>query len=377
MAIIRLCRTYPRLDYPGIGLHCYIYTRYIKEPTYIFAKKMESRPVDIPSHAHLIEIAYRDIPFRREREYPLKLVPIIFSKIYGELHFMAKTAFYLRSHMIPVDIIHLHSINYLLTAIFLKRLFRSPVVMNFGGTEMLRLKGYPFLRAFLRNIDKGLYVSSRMKDTLVRFFHERDIRHIGNGVDLGLFRPLNVKRKRQFIAVGNLRWQKGFGYLIEAFKLLESRNPGYTLLIAGEGEDRVSLQSQIDALGLNQIVRLIGMQSRENIVGLLNTSRAFVMSSVTEGFPKALIEAISCGTPVIVTDAGECRSVAEGVGLVVPPKDSHSLADAMHCLITHNELWEEYATKCLDMRTQYDWKKLTAKVNEVYEDMRNGRSLPV
>lgn len=369
MSIIRLSRTYPRVDYPGIGLHCYYFSRNIKKPTVIFTKQMDSSPVGIPENVDFQEIGYADLSFQREKEKGVRLLSILFSKFFGEIVFSWRTIRYLKKNKVNVELIHLHSINYLLTAVFISKLYHAPFVMNFGGTDLLRLRKYRFLQWFARQSSKVLYVAKSMENDLLNFFSKEQLVHMGNGVDLQQFEPSKTARLKQFIAIGNLRWQKGYRFLISAFKQVVERYPSYQLVIAGEGKDRDSLESQIAELDMIENVKLIGMQSRQSIAEHLNSSRALVMSSVAEGFPKAMIEAIACSTPVVVTDVGECKYIAQDVGIVVMPNDINALAKALIQIISDDQGWERYSLKCLEVRKNFEWKNMTDRVNNAYNEV--------
>jgi len=372
MAIIRLCRTFPRVDYPGIGLHCYNFTKHIQEPTFIFTKHMDSPVLDVPSNASLVEVDYSDISFRKEKEPIWRLLLIVLSKIWGEIYFSLKVASYIRRNKIDISIVHLHSINYLMTAVLIKLLFKAPMVMNFGGTDLVRVKKSRLLQMFARFTDGALFVAEAMRPDLERLFPNKILTFMGNGVDLKKFKPANNQRQKQFLAIGNLRWQKGYSYLLEALKLVVDRSPDVKLVVAGEGPDREALEEQIEQLGLQEHVNLMGMCSREQLVDLLGHSHGFVMASVSEGFPKSLIEAIACQTPVVVTDVGECGRIAPNVGLVVPAKNAEALASAMSKLLEDTKLYEKYAAACLVEREEYGWKKMTDRVAGAYKEIRNG-----
>lgn len=371
MSIVRLSRTYPRDNYPGIGLHCYNFSRYIDLPTIIFTKKMIGAPIDIPPNVDFQEIGYSDLSFKREKESVIRLFAIMASKIFGELVFSWCTVYYLKKNETKVEIVHLHSINYLLTAVLIKVLFQAPMVMNFGGTDLLRMKKYKILQWLANRSSKILYVAKSMENDLLNYFSSEQLRHMNNGVDLKHFVFKEAPRKKQFLAVGNLRWQKGYSFLISAFKKVIEVDPSFTLLIAGEGNDREELEKQINKLGLTDKVKLLGMQDRNSIIELMSTSLAFVMSSVSEGLPKALIEAIACATPVVVTDAGDCSYIAKDVGIVVPPRDIDSLSEALVNMALDTESWEGYKNKCLLVRETYDWKYMTECVFTAYKEVLN------
>ena len=369
MAIIRLCRTYPRVSSPGIGLHCYHFSRLIDQKTLVFTKKMTSQPLDLPSNVDFVEICYSDFSFRRRNESIFRLILIIVSKVWGEIVFSWMVLRYLRRCKVMVELIHLHSINFLLTALLLRWVCQAPIVMNFGGTDLVRLRKYRVLKWLAGRVDLALYVAKTMQSDLLTIFDKKQIRYMGNGVDLKQFKPNYTKRKMHFLAIGNLRWQKDYQTLLKAFRKVVDQEPDYHLSIAGEGEGRVELESQIVALNLCHHVSLCGMLGRDELVDLLNESYAFVMSSISEGFPKVLIEAISCGTPVVVTDVGECREVAAGVGLVVPPSDAEALANAMLKMICDRPQWQIFAKQCLTNRRVYDWSTVVGRVRCAYRGL--------
>ena len=369
MEIIRLCRTFPRIDSPGAGLHCFNFSKYIKLQTLVFTKYSESPILSIPENAQVYEINYRDLSFKRKSESLLRLILILISKIWGELVFAYEINKKLRGIQAKPKIIHLHSINYLFTSIYLKYKFNAKLIMNFGGTDLVRVKDNFLLKRVCQKADAVLYVAESMHDDLKDIFSNQLIACMGNGVDTDFFRPGNKNKKKFFLAVGNLRWQKGYEYLIDAFATVAEKYPEYKLLIAGEGPDRNILQRKINDLNLSKKTLLLGSQSRNDILRLFQDSFAYVLSSVSEGFPKSVIESIATETPVIVTDIGECKRLARGVGLVVDAGSSNSLAEAMISFIEDDSSYIKYITNCNVVRDNYSWQKMVSVVDMVYKEI--------
>ena len=369
MSIIRLARTYPRKNQQGIGLNCYNLSCRINQPTIVFTKWMESEPIDIPNNVHLEEISYKDLSFNSKQETKLRLLLILCSKIWGELFFSIQVFRYLFKEKTKIKLIHLHTINYLFTACLLKLWFRAPLVINFGGTDLVRFSQYRLLQKTSKLVDKVFYVARAMEPKLKKFFDIGSLVYMGNGVDLDLFKPSKVDRQKQFIAVGNLRWQKGYLHLLDAFRNVVDKDNDYRLLIAGEGPDRLLIEERIKELDLGNNVNLLGMCSRKEITSMLNSSRAFVMASVSEGFPKAMIEAIACATPVVVTDVGECAQIANGVGFVVPVKDSNALGSSMMDIAFNDIFWDKFSSQCIKIRKNYSWQRVSDRVNNIYLNM--------
>ena len=131
------------------------------------------------------------------------------------------------------------------------------------------------------------------------------------------------------LAIGRLTEQKDFGTLIRAVALLrETRN--VRLMILGEGERRGELEAQVAELGLCAHVALPGFVA--NPYAYLYQSGVFVLSSLWEGLPTVLIEALACGTRVVATDcpSGPAEILEDGKwGRLIPVNDSAALAKAI------------------------------------------------
>lgn len=140
-----------------------------------------------------------------------------------------------------------------------------------------------------------------------------------------------VKNKR-VIAVGRLDYQKGFDRLIQAWKLVQhtGRFSDWKLDVFGQGEWREMLQQMIDKQGLQNTVKI--NPPTNAILNEYVHSSLLVMSSNYEGFGMVLVEAMSCGVPVISFDCkcGPKDIIQPGInGLLVPNGDIQALADAM------------------------------------------------
>ena len=130
-------------------------------------------------------------------------------------------------------------------------------------------------------------------------------------------------------AVGRLEPQKDFGGLITAFSRLVAQVPHVRLLIAGDGSLRSALESQIERLGLQQQCRLVGHV--DDVSVLHHALDLFAQSSVYEGTPNAVLEAMALETPIVATDAGGTAELARDgrEALIVPYNDSAALTAAL------------------------------------------------
>jgi glycosyltransferase involved in cell wall biosynthesis len=121
--------------------------------------------------------------------------------------------------------------------------------------------------------------------------------------------------------------QKGITFLLDAAKRVVAEAPEVTFLIAGDGPLRVQLEARSKAEGLEPKVRFLGYRS--DIPQLLASYDTYVLSSLWEGLPLALLEALALGLPVVCTTVGGNPEVIEHGknGFLVPPRDSAALAE--------------------------------------------------
>ncbi|WP_340317106.1 glycosyltransferase [Rhizorhabdus argentea] len=118
--------------------------------------------------------------------------------------------------------------------------------------------------------------------------------------ELGVTGPLVV-------TIGNLIPLKGQALVIEAMRAL----PGVTLLLAGRGPDQDALAAQIAAKGLQDRVRLLGALPHAQLPGLLAAADVMALPSASEGLANVWVEALACGTPLVITDVGGARDVVD------------------------------------------------------------------
>jgi len=172
--------------------------------------------------------------------------------------------------------------------------------------------------------------------------------------------------------MGRLVPLKGFDRLLSAFKLAADKIPGWRLVIIGEGELRPELEQIIARCGLTESVQLTGLI--QDPFAVMRQSRFFVMSSLSEGFPYALLEAMACGLPAIAMDcpSGPREIIRDGVdGIIVPDGDVDALATAMQRLMTDEPERQRLAAHALEVREEFNadkiiqlWQELCTEILE-------------
>jgi glycosyltransferase involved in cell wall biosynthesis len=214
-------------------------------------------------------------------------------------------------------------------------------------TEFLRRFA---VRFFYPVADAVIVNSAAMAREFTQMFRfpEDNIVLIHNPMDIGRSNSLSREEVSHswyqdkvpiVIAVGRLTRQKGYPYLLRAMKIVLSRGMDCRLVILGKGAEEEELRKLAAELKIDDRVALLGFQ--ENPYKYLARSTLFVLSSLYEGFPNALLDAISLGVPSIATrcPTGPEEIVTDGVdGILVPPADEKALADAIQRVLLDKEL---------------------------------------
>jgi len=170
-------------------------------------------------------------------------------------------------------------------------------------------------------------------------FAARDrIIHIYNGAWPADLRAVpRPKKGFTLLYVGRLAPLKDHATLLQAVALTRTHHPDVQLWIVGDGPVEFSLRRLTFELGLNDCVTFFGEQA--DVSPFMLAADLFVSSSVTEGLPVSLLEAMSVGLPAVVTDVGGMREIARlsGAITVVPSSDPESMAAALSDAIARRQ----------------------------------------
>jgi glycosyltransferase involved in cell wall biosynthesis len=169
------------------------------------------------------------------------------------------------------------------------------------------------------------------------------------------------------LAVGNLYPVKGHRTLVEAAAALPAAAAPWTVAIAGRGEEEGPLRALIAGAGIEGRVRLLGL--RTDVADLLAAADVFVMPSISEGLPLALLEAMSAGLPVVASSVGGIPSVVQNgvTGVLVRPASPAALADALRTLLANRELRRQLGARAAaEIPRRFGVDPMAAAYLEVY-----------
>ncbi|PNV80065.1 MAG: hypothetical protein C0196_03500 [Dictyoglomus turgidum] len=167
-------------------------------------------------------------------------------------------------------------------------------------------------------------------------------------------RELGLDKEIVILFTGRLAPQKGVEYLIKAVPILSSKiNIPFKILLVGEGPLRSYLEELVKNLNIEQYVKFLGF--RKDIENLLSISNIVVLPSLWEGLSIALLEAMAAEKPIVTTTIGSNLEVVKGglSALLVPPKDSGALANAIIKLIENPELASRLAREAKERYEKY------------------------
>lgn len=167
--------------------------------------------------------------------------------------------------------------------------------------------------------------------------------------------------------VGRLTEQKGYPFILQAMAAVIKSRPDCLLAIAGDGELRPELEKQTQDLGISDHVKFLGLCN--DIPALMRQWDIFVLSSLWEGLPTVILEAMACDLPVIATDIPGTNELVEDkhTGLLVPQKDPEALAEAILSLLRYPQLRDDLVKNARKQLEQYDIKTIAEQYWNLYQ----------
>jgi glycosyltransferase involved in cell wall biosynthesis len=170
--------------------------------------------------------------------------------------------------------------------------------------------------------------------------------------------------------VGVLEPRKSVHRLVEAFAAVASRVPDIDLVIAGKrGWMYDAIFAQVERSGLVERVKFIGFVPQEELPALYAGARVFAYPSRYEGFGLPVLEAMSCGTPVVTSNVSSMPEVAGDGALLVHPDDTAGLADALLRVIQDEALSAELVQRGRVQADRFSWERCARETIEVYHDV--------
>jgi len=324
-----------------------------------------------PSHSHHRGIFVKAQVDDLRNVSKVKIVTVVRKRLYAWAYFP-----FLLKHIIfllfkKYDLVHAHyGFHSALVAAIVKR---RPLLITFHGSdaliEPLRNRLYSRLQRFVvSRSDHIIAVSSEVRNVLISQLHAEPakISIISCGVDTSVFSPIDkidVRRKLKIdegekvvLFIGQLRYGKGVDIISECAR----RMPDVTFLLIGTGPLRINTKN----------CRSVGIYPNIQIPTWINAADIFILPSRSEGTPVVLLEALSCGIPVVASKVGGIPDVVrEGeTGYLVEPEDVDMFEKRLRELLENPEKRRKMGQQGRkDMIENYDSRKIANRIKMIYE----------
>jgi glycosyltransferase involved in cell wall biosynthesis len=287
-----------------------------------------------------------------------------------------------------VSMVHAHQYGPLLySALARLPAMRIPILFTEHGRDFpdfRRWKRVLANRVLFGARDRFIAVGNAVRNALVEYegFPPSRIDVIYNGRDLTEYDPScpqrNAVRQELGISEDNIvvmqvaRFNrlKDHATAIRTFGLLRDTSPRTKLVLIGDGEERASIEQLIDGLRLRDSVRLLG--TRSDIARLLQGADVFLLTSISEGIPLTLIEAMATGLPCVATRVGGIPEVViDGeTGLLVDVGDDGYLAECIHRLTNDSTLRRQFGNSgCERAAKLFDANDMQAAYLRIYREL--------
>ncbi|HEY6349376.1 MAG TPA: glycosyltransferase family 4 protein [Candidatus Angelobacter sp.] len=288
-----------------------------------------------------------------------------------------------------IDLVHSHGYKSDIYAWLAVRRLQMPLMAtsHLWTRQTAAVRFYEFLDGLvLRRFDAVAAVSARIAGQLRQSgVSAEKITVIDNGIDLRPFQSAVPVLKSELKAgdrlligtVGRLTAQKGMEYFLTAARQLLKDFPQMLFAIVGDGPDREKLEQMAKDLNIEKSIHFTG--ARSDMPAIYASLDIFVLASVAEGMPMALLEAMASGRPVVATAVGAVPQVVVvgRTGMLVRARDAAGLADALANLLRHPELCDRLARNGqTEVRKQFSSQVMTQKYCKLYAqllDKKNGR----
>lgn len=364
MKILRISPSFASVEFPGSGLNAYYHAINSSDKNLILTEFKQATYMPVPSNVRIIPVKINNISLGRPGKFNSFRIINFYKKLLSTIKFflLAKDEI----NQFTPDIVHLYTPIHLIGGLYCKYKHKSKLVVSLHGTDVLRISASFFYKLILNLCDSILLLSYKMKDDLL--LNHKDIFYIGNGFDNKIFNyKENINRKKYILTVGNLRWQKDHQSLIRAFSSFIKKHPEYMLIIVGAGVLEEELRKIASLEGISDLVNFKGKLPPSDISKLMQQSDFFVLSSVSEGSPKVILEAMSCGLPIVSTYVGDVPKLIKGYGISCSASNPLLLSNAMsECVDLCKKINRKEISDSVSSRS---WQNITLSLEEKYTQL--------
>ena len=289
-----------------------------------------------------------------------------------------------------LDLLHVHyAIPHATSAVLARDILEKesrslPVVTTLHGTDITIVgqdASYSPVVTYSINASDGVTAVSEFlrQETYDAFDVEAPIKVIPNFIDTEHFRRLEqdhfrsaicAPKQKVVVHVSNFRRVKNVSHVVDVFHRILQEGLSAKLLLVGDGPDRSNVEQLTRDLGIQEAVRFLGKQ--DPVQEILSIADLFLLTSGSESFGLAPLEAMACGVPVVCSDVGGLPELVQGseAGYLCPLGDMDSFSKACMKILTDDSLHRKMARYARDYVVRhYDTHKIVVQYEEYYEEI--------
>ena len=276
-----------------------------------------------------------------------------------------------------IDVIQAHYGMFGIKALELKKTgWSAPIFTMFHGFD---------IRMAL-SVDRQMYTDLFIKGDYFQSISDFNYNHLMRlgapkekivshmvGIDIKNFiHKTRHKKKNEtliILSTGRLVWEKGYEYALEAMHGIALEGINFEYRIIGDGILKKDLMNLAEEFGIKDQVSFLGLKNQEEIKKELGNAHLFLMSSVAEVLPLALMEALASGLPAVASNVGSIKQILrhKESGLLIPPKDAIAIENALVWLHNNVDQWKSFGDKGHEqIAKNFDVQKLNVKLQNCY-----------
>jgi len=284
------------------------------------------------------------------------------------------------------NVIHAHDWMTFPAAMAASRLTGLPFVAHLHASEFDRCGDHGYHKIYrieqegLRAAQHVITVSRRTKRVAVQRYgiSPEKITTVYNGAFPLKTKPVFsvpklIQKENRVLFMGRITWQKGPGFFVEAARLVLDERPDTRFIMAGDGDMLPAMIERVAELRMGRRFHFTGFMHGEHVRRMYAISSLYVMPSVSEPFGITPLEALQCGTPVLLSKQSGCSEVLPHAP-TIDFWDVRGMADAILTMLEHPEKTAENLLLCQQDLQDLTWNRSAEGIAAVYSRIGSFRS---
>ena len=261
---------------------------------------------------------------------------------------------------------------------WVKKRYKIPYVIRFGGGDIPGFqerfaKVYkwisPFLKVIWKNADALVANSEGLQRMALGFYDKREVKIIPNGVDTDYFAPSDRMNKDNseinILFVSRLIERKGLQFVIPRLKtIIENCDKKIRLVVVGDGPYREQLENMALENDVTEYISFEGYKDKTELPEYYHNADVFILPSKKEGMPNVVLEALSCGLPIVMTPCEGAKELISDNGIIA---NQQEFVDALEKLLQDESSMKKMAIVSRDKAVkEFSWKSSVDKYLELF-----------